>query len=370
MKILILMTSYKWLFSLREELVDGLLAAGHSLGISGPFDGAQDAFIQKGCVCHNTEVERRGTSVKADLALLFAYRKLIKQERPDLVLTFSVKSNIYGGMAARSRRVPAIISVTGLGSGLHGGGLLSNVLKRLYRAAVKGAGCVFFQNSSNLQLMKDWRILTEGQPVRLVSGSGVNLVKFAPLEYPPDSEGARFLFIGRLMKEKGLDELLTAFAAIREKHPGATLGILGADEENYLERLRALPEESRVVYHGETGDVRPFIADCHCVVLPSWHEGMANVLLEAAASGRPVIASNIPGCKETFDEGTSGLGCEPREAAGLQKAMEAFLRLPKGQRRLMGLAGRDKMVREFDRNKVIDAYLEEIEKVWKQRTAS
>ena len=115
MKILILLTSSKWLLSLREELVDGLLAAGHSLGISGPFDGAQDAFIQKGCVCHNTEVERRGTSVKADLALLFAYRKLIKQDRPDLVLTFSVKSNIYGGMAARSRGVPAIISVTGLG---------------------------------------------------------------------------------------------------------------------------------------------------------------------------------------------------------------------------------------------------------------
>lgn len=370
MKILILMTSYKWLLSLREELVDGLLKAGHSVAISGPFDGGEGAFLGKGCKCHDTAVERRGTSVKSDLALLLAYRKLIRLEKPDLVMTFSVKSNIYGGMAARFIKVPSIISITGLGSGLHGGGLLSKLLQRLYRIAMNGAGCVFFQNKSNLQFMREQAIVSPQQHVRLVSGSGVNLTRFTAGDYPASENGCSFLFIGRLMKEKGLDELLAAFSKIREKHPGASLGVLGADEENYLERLRGLPPGSGVTYHGETGDVRPYIAACHCVVLPSYHEGMANVLLEAAASGRPVIASRVPGCAETFDEGVSGLGCEPGDAVSLQKAMEAFLQLPHARRRLMGLAGHDKMVREFDRNGVLDAYLEEIGKVWKKQAAS
>lgn len=370
MNILILMTSYKSMLSVREELVDGLLAAGHAVSIAGPFDGNENAFIQKGCSCINLAVQRRGTSVRSDLKSLLSYRRVIRDTRPDLVMTFSIKANIYGGLAARLSGVPRLVSLTGLGSGLQNGGLLSKLLIFLYRVALRGAQCVFFQNGDNLRFMTEARVIFPGQRTRMISGSGVNLKRFAPADYPADSGECRLLFIGRLMKEKGLDELLAAFEAVRKEHPCVSLDILGADEEGYQKRLAGFPPQSNVCYHGEAADVRPYIQRCHCVVLPSYHEGMANALLEAAASGRPVIASRVPGCVETFEEGVSGLGCEPRDADSLARAMEEFIRLPHGQKRRMGLDGCDKMMREFDRGKVVKAYLEEIESVWKAKAAS
>ena len=370
MNILILMTSYKWLLALREELVDGLLSSGYGISILGPFDGNEKFFVEKGCDCHHLEVQRRGTSILADMKVFNTYHRLMKQIRPDVVMTFSIKANIYGALAARVLRIPRVVSISGLGSGLHGGGALARLLLFMYRISLKGASCIFFQNTHNLQFMRGHNLFPPRQHVRLISGSGVNLSKFQPVAYPADDLETRFLFIGRLMKEKGLDELLSAFQTLSRTHEGVRLDLLGLAEEDYTDKLRQAGGGGKAAYHGEQHDVRPYIARSHCVVLPSYHEGMANVLLEAAASGRPVIATRIPGCRETFDEGISGLGCEPRSAGDLARAMEEFVRLPHTKKQQMGLAGRAKMEREFDRRKVIDAYLEEIDKLRKERQTS
>lgn len=360
MRVLILVNSLKWLLTVREELVDSLLDEGAAVGIVGLFDGGETEFQRKGCSCYSLFMDRRGTNIFSDLKLVIGYRRTIRDFKPDVVLTFSIKANIYGLFALKNAHVPSIVTITGLGSGLLGTGALSKLVALMYKAALKNASCVFFQNTSNFAFMKNKGIIRNNQRTRLVSGSGVNLEKFAVQDYPSDGKGIRFLFVGRIMKEKGVGELLKAFEAMWASYPSTSLHILGFLEEDLKEHLNLATKSLPVFYHGEVKDVRPFIAESHCTVLPSYHEGMANVLLEAAASGRPVITSRIPGCEETFDEGISGFGCLPRNVASLQQAMERLVSLSNKQRKAMGIAGRGKMERKFDRKLVIKAYLDEV----------
>lgn len=366
MRILLLANNDIGLYRFRKELVSRL-AEDHDLILSFPPGRFTQAFKELGCRVVDTRVDRRGLNPFADFALFLRYLGLLSRVKPQAVLTYTIKPNIYGGLACRLKGIPQIANITGLGTAVESGGLLSKLILFMHKAGLKKARHVFFQNTRNRDRLVGGGVVTA--PSSLIPGSGVNLSE-NPLEpYPGDDQGVGFLFIGRIMKSKGVGELLKAFGALRKENAAVRLSMAGEPEKDYMDSLNALVD-SQVSYLGYRSDIHELIAGCHCVVLPSYHEGMANVLLEAAASGRPVIASRIPGCRETFDEGTSGLGCEPKDADSLQKAMEAFLKIPNGQRRLMGLAGRDKMVREFDRNKVIDAYLEEIEKVWNEKTAS
>lgn len=370
MKLAILISSYKSFRTMRDELADCLLAAGNSLIFVGPFDGEEQHFVEKGCQCINVPIQRRGTSLLADIKVLAAYRQILQQLQPEAVLTFSVKANTYGALMARWLKIPRIISITGLGSGFMQGGLLAQLLRALYKPAFKGAACVFFQNTANLAFMQKLGILKHGQRYRLISGSGVNLQRFQPTDYPADGEGIRFLFIGRVMREKGIKELTEAFEQLYQRKPHIHLDILGLMEEDYTDKIKQLCSHLPISYHGQVEDVRLNIAASHATVLPSYHEGMANALLESAAMARPVIASRVPGCIETFDEGVSGLGCAPRDAQSLTEAMSAFLNLSHNQRVQMGLAGRTKMEREFNRQKVIDAYLQEIDNIYEEQHAS
>ena len=357
MKLIVLSNKSSGLLSFRKEVIQKL-AENNEVLICTPDDDRADEFSEIGCRFQEVGFSRRGMNPLADLKLYSRYKKLLRAEKPDVVLTYTVKPNVYGGRAARKAKVPCIANVTGLGTSIEKGGLLSKITLSLYKIGLKKARCVMFQNASNKSLFEKRKIV--GKNARLIPGSGVNLVKHFFEDYPSEEDGIRFLFVGRVMKDKGIEELLAAIEKVHERRPDVSLDIVGRYEEDYKDRIEGLTGKGFVRFHGMHKDVHPFYKNAHCAVMPSYHEGMSNVLLEASATGRPVIATNVPGCRETFDEGVTGFGCEPKSADSLADAIEKFLALDRSDRERMGAAAREKMVREFDRNIVIEAYMEEI----------
>lgn len=362
-KILILANNDVGLYKFRKELLENLVE-NHEVYISLPDGKHISALEEIGCIFINTPIDRRGTNPITDLRLILHYRRIINKLKPDVVLTYTIKPNIYGGIACSLSHTSYIANVTGLGTSIENDGFMQKISLFLYKTGLKKASCVFFQNLPNRDLFKNKSIVTEN--ARTIPGSGVNLEQHRVEEYPPENEGIRFLFIGRVMKDKGIDELLDAATKVREKNSTIHFDLLGDTEENYTQRLKELEERKTIKYHGHQQDVHSFIKNSHATILPSYHEGTANVLLESASSARPVLASKVTGCIETFDEGISGLGFEVKNTESLINAIIKFVELPYDEKRAMGLAGRAKMEKEFDRNIVIRAYMEEIDVVMEQ----
>ena len=357
--ILILSNSDSGLYDFRKEVLKALMEKGFHVLVSVPDTGYVERIKALGCEYIPTAFERRGMNPFQDMKLLLFYRRLIKTHSP--VLTYTIKPNIYGGLAARLTGTPYLVNVTGLGTTLEHGGVLRKMIVLMYRTALKKASCVFFQNQGNRDFLVQRGCVTG--KTRVIPGSGVNLKEHLPQEYPADTP-VRFVSIMRLMKDKGIEELLTAAQRIHERHPDTLFQILGAYEEEtrqlYEPRVKALEEKGAIRYYGYRDDVPEFLKECQAVVHPSYHEGMSNVLLEAAATARPVLASAVEGCLDTFEEGRSGLAFAPQDADSLEAALESFLRLPYEKRREMGLCGRRFVEERFDRNFVVAAYLEEL----------
>ncbi len=359
--ILILSNSDSGLYDFRKEVLKALMEKGFHVLVSVPDTGYVERIKALGCEYIPTAFERRGMNPFKDMKLLLFYRRLIKTHSPAAVLTYTIKPNIYGGLAARLTGIPYLVNVTGLGTTLEHGGVLQKMIVLMYRTALKKASCVFFQNQGNRDFLVQRGCVTG--KTRVIPGSGVNLKEHLPQEYPADTP-VRFVSIMRLMKDKGIEELLTAAQRIHERHPDTLFQILGAYEEEtrqlYEPRVKALEEKGAIRYYGYRDDVPEFLKECQAVVHPSYHEGMSNVLLEAAATARPVLASAVEGCLDTFEEGRSGLAFAPQDADSLEAALESFLRLPYEKRREMGLCGRRFVEERFDRNFVVAAYLEEL----------
>ena len=359
--ILILSNSDSGLYDFRKEVLKALMEKGFHVLVSVPDTGYVERIKALGCEYIPTAFERRGMNPFQDMKLLLFYRRLIKTHSPAAVLTYTIKPNIYGGLAARLTGTPYLVNVTGLGTTLEHGGVLRKMIVLMYRTALKKASCVFFQNQGNRDFLVQRGCVTG--KTRVIPGSGVNLKEHLPQEYPADTP-VRFVSIMRLMKDKGIEELLTAAQRIHERHPDTLFQILGAYEEEtrqlYEPRVKALEEKGAIRYYGYRDDVPEFLKECQAVVHPSYHEGMSNVLLEAAATARPVLASAVEGCLDTFEEGRSGLAFAPQDADSLEAALESFLRLPYEKRREMGLCGRRFVEERFDRNFVVAAYLEEL----------
>jgi galacturonosyltransferase len=280
-------------------------------------------------------------------------------------LTYTIKPNIYGGFACRIFNIPHIANITGLGTAIENGGLLQKFLLMLYKSGLKKAACVFFQNESNKKYFEKNNIVMT--KVVLLPGSGVNLTQHSFEEYPDDSDGVRFLYIGRIMKDKGINELLEAIVIVKKAYPNVHFDIVGPCEEDYEIKLLEMDSQGLLSYYGEQESVHGFLKNAHALINPSYHEGMSNVLLEAAATGRPVLASNIPGCRETFEEAVSGFGFEAKSAESIKNTIIKFIELPYKRKKNMGLAARGKMEKEFDRTIVVDAYMQEIGKVMESR---
>lgn len=358
MKILILANNDEGLYKFRKELIQKLLKKNNTVYISLPDGKYVSKLSEMGCKFVDTEIDRRGINPKTDLKLLFFYRKIIKRVKPELVITYTIKPNIYGGLICRMFRIPYAVNITGLGTAFQRSGCIKTLVTFLYKIALKKAKVVFFENTENKEIMLDMGIVKEEQTC-VLNGAGVNLEEYTYCEYPSDEE-IRFLFIGRVMKEKGVDELFEAAKRIKSEYKNVYFDIVGPMEDDYKGKIDSLVQNGIIEYYGYQQDVKPFIAKCHCFVLPSWHEGMANTNLEAAAMGRPLITSRIHGCMEAVEDGVSGLLCEKENSENLYEVLKQFVQLSEEQKRAMGEAGRKRMERVFDKKTVVKRTLEKI----------
>lgn len=350
MKIAIIANSSKGLWGFRQDLIQALLQNNTVIAIT-PNNGMWDELAHIGCDMINVPVDRRGMNPIKDIDILLKYKEILKREKPDLVITYTVKPNVYGGLACRLAHIPYAVNITGLGTAFENGGLLKQIVVALYKVSCKKAKVVFFENEENRKIFIREKIVKESQTHRL-NGAGVNLDKYHVTEYP-EGEKIKFLFMGRVMAEKGVNELFEAMRKLIADGVDCELDVLGGYEEDYKAKIQECENEGWLHYHGYQKDVRPFIEKCHCFVLPSWHEGMANTNLESAASGRPVITSNIPGCMEAVVDGVSGFLAERKNADDLYRVMKKFAELPYEERKAMGLAGRNHMEDVFDKKKVV-----------------
>ena len=308
-------------------------------------------------------IDAKGVSPLNDLALALRYRVLLRRIGPDAFLGFTPKPNIYGSLAAQAGGVPAINTVTGLGTGFLTGRALQGLVSVLYRLAFRRSRRVFFHNSDDRDLFVGKGLVAAGQAA-VVAGSGIDLDFFAPVRRRPSREPLVFLFIGRFLRDKGVNEFIEAAAQVKRER-AAVFRMIGAIEDHPKGASRELVETAaargEVELAGTTDDVRPFIADADCVVLPSYREGLPRVLLEASAMATPVIASDVPGCRQAVDDRETGLLCEPRSASSLAAAMTAFACMTFDDRVAMGEKGRAKAEREFSQERVVAAYLDVLE---------
>lgn len=357
MTILVLTNNFGGLYSFRKEVMKAFVDEGHHVVISAPLDEKKAYFVEIGCKVIDTQFNRKGMNPLKDLGLLMRYVQLLKRVKPDMVLSYTIKPNLYGGMACQLCGVPQIANITGLGSAVEKPGWLQRLTILLYKIGLRKTHTVFFQNRANMEFCEEHGMVKSG--VKLIPGSGVNLQHHALQEYPLQSEPLRFIFISRLLREKGIEEYLTAAHEIKAKYPNTEFHILGVCEEDYAERLEKLQKDGIVIYHGSQSDVRPFIGQSCCMVHPSFYaEGMSNVLLESCAAGRPVITTDRPGCGEIVEDSINGLIVKQRDAYDVARKIEKFIHLPYEQKREMGLAARKKVECEFDRNIVVKAYLD------------
>jgi|GEM_PF-86810 len=361
MKILILVNHYNTLRIFRKELLTALHQQGHELVVSMPACDKENIDIIRSFGCRviiTKEMDRRSMNPIRDVFLLKSYLRLLKVELPDQVITFTIKPNIYGAMACKIRRVPHFVNVTGLGSAYQAhGGLMRRLVSFLYRISLDKADCVFFENIGNRDTLVQEKIVKLAQTV-VLPGAGVNLDEFKATAYPDDQDGIRFLFVGRIMKEKGVDELFYAIKKLKGIYPNLSFDFIGWYEDDYKTTVAALERDGIIQFHGFQPEVRPYIAQAHCVILPSWHEGMSNTLLESAAMCRPVITNAIHGCMEAVLDGTSGYLAKLQDADDLFQKMKQFVELPQEKRRQMGVAGRAHMAQVFDKKLVVARTIE------------
>ena len=357
--VMIIVNAVSNLVNFRHELILKLIEKGYGVIIVSPSGTELKTYEELGCKIIVQPVNRHGQNVLQDVVLMMKYFQYVWQWKPFCVLTYTIKPNLYGGFVSRILRVPYLINITGLGVAFTQQGFMTSAIIHMYRRVLKHAKCVFFQNKNNRQAFIRLKIPFYHSIV--LPGSGVNLSFYERQPYPLEDGVFRFIFISRIMKDKGIHEVVNAARILGKKYSNIEFHILGACEDGYESHMEKWSKEENIIYHGVQHDTRPFMRQCDCLIHPSYHEGMSNVCLEAAASGRPILASNIPGCQEIFDEGISGIGFEPRNVNALVKAIEHFMRIPYGERKRMGEKAREKVEEKFDRRFVIDAYMDEIE---------
>lgn len=354
----------------RGPIVSALLTDGHSVTVLAPPDDAAPALAEMGCRFIPLPMNASGLNPVSELVLLLRFYRIFRSERPDIVLGFTIKNNIFGAIAARWSGVPFIPNITGLGTAFLSGPMLMRLTEVLYKYAFKNLHVVFFQNTDDLSIFLRRRLADDRQ-ARLLPGSGINPDHFTLCALPPVGTPITFLMISRLIYDKGVHEYAEAAKLVKQEFPDARFRLLGPrDVENRTAvdetTLRTWVAEGHIEYEGAARDVRGHIEAAHCVVLPSYREGCPRTLMEAASMGRPVIASDVPGCRSVVDEGISGLFCEARNATSLAQAMRQFILMSDAARVKMGAAGRLKMEREFSESIVVSAYLDAI----KRATAS
>ena len=358
MKILVLSNLTSYTYNFRFEILSEFVKSGHEVTIACHNDNQtkQDALESLGCRMIEVPFNGKGTNPKEELKLLLTYRKLVKAERPDIMFSFTIKMNLYGGLAAKRAKVPYVPMITGLGE-LEKTGKLRSILLFLHKRVMPYAKAVVFQNQANMDFFKENGIACH--KAVLVPGSGINLEKFAYCEYPSEAEGLKFAFIGRLTVAKGILEFLEMAEMEKKLHPNLSFSIAGLCDDEFKERVDDLQKRGIVEYLGQVSDTRDLLKRIHCLVLPTFHpEGLSNVLLEACATGRPAICTSRPGCREVVQDNVNGLYCKAKDTGNLINVVDSFCSLSEQRHREMGIAGRKIVEERFDRSIVVGTYME------------
>lgn len=349
----------------RAGLLQALLAQNIKVIVLAPRDDCTPKLESMGIEFHDLLMDRNGTSPLAEMALLRRIYRFMRRERPDTVFSYTIKNNIYAGLACRRLGIPFIPNVTGLGPAFNDAGVLNHIIRLLYQQAFARASAVFFQNPEDRGEFLRARLVSAAR-ARLLPGSGVDLQAFRAAPLPSDESGPIFLMVSRILWDKGVGLFVEAAQHLRKIYPQAQFQLLGPIDENSRSAIpRAQIEdwhkEGAITYLGETQDVRPALTEAHCIVLPTWYrEGTPRILLEAAATARPVITTNIPGCRDAVEADVTGWLCRPQDVDALTEAMREFLNMPHSQRAAMGRSARARAEAAFDEEIVIQAYLDHL----------
>lgn len=353
------------IFNFRRGLIEALQQAGFHVVALAPPDEYSARLVELGVEFHPIEIDKQGASPTRDLMLLVRYYRALRAIRPNVFLGYTAKPNIYGSIAAHMLGIPVINNVSGLGTVFIKQGLLTRVVSNLYRLAFSRSATVFFQNDED-KAMFERKNIVSAKKTLLLPGSGINVSEFVPTRptFKP-GDPVRFLMIARLLWDKGVLEYVGAARQVRDQHPGACFQLLGfVDVPNRTAVSRADVEawvaEGVIDYLGHADDVRPFIAAADCIVLPSYREGLPRVLLEGAAMGKPLIASDVPGCRHVVQHGRNGLLCDVRNSASLAEMMLQMIRMEREERSMMGAAGRELVEQQFDEKIPVQLYLDAI----------
>lgn len=363
------------IYNFRSGLVRALAGAGYQVLAIAPEDAHSARLQELGCRFVPVDMSARGTSPLEDAKLFLNYRDILKRHRPSAFLGYTIKPNVYGSLAAQSLNIPVINNIAGLGVTFLKPGFFQTFIRSLYRLALRRSHTVFFQNQDDRQLFVNAG-LVQPELTELLPGSGVDLVRFAPADRKRGKHGRfSFLLVSRLLRSKGIAEYVAAAEAVRVFFPNAEFKIAGIIEkpqgdavrEDELQRWTA---SGAVTYLGALDDVRPALADADVVVLPTFYpEGTPRALLEAAAMAKPLIATNVPGCKAVLEHGNNGILIQPRDIGSLEDAMLRMLRMSDGELLAMGAASRRKAEAEFDERIVISRYLNAVQRALATRTA-
>lgn len=356
-RILLIANEYTTIVNFRMELVNALVGGGYTVAVALPLHERVAEIQTLGCEIYSLPIDRKSKNPIKDVMIVRHICKILKVFKPDMVFTFTIKPNVYGGIACALNHIPYVSTITGLGSSIQNGGVMQKISLFLYRLGLRNAHKVFFQNVANRDFLRNSKVYTGC--FEMIPGSGVNLDRFHLMEYPEGKE-INFVFVARVMKEKGIEEFFEAAEYIKSKYPYCNFHICGPCEGAYEIALKGLENRGIVVYHGMVSDMPRIYSFAHCIIHPSYHEGMANVLLESAACGKAIICSDINGCKEAVVDSVNGFLVDVKSIESLKQKLEQFVLLSHEERRAMGLAGRKKMEREFDRNIVVKKYLNEL----------
>ncbi len=355
-KILILANNDVGLYKFRKELIIELLKE-NEVYISLPYGELVDPLIELGCHFIDTPVDRRGMNPLTDIRLMNHYKHILKDIHPDLVITYTIKPNLYGGLMCRNSNIPYVVNITGLGTTFQKENLLKKFVCTFYKKALKKVKVVLFENETNRDIFVQNKLVPITK-THVLSGAGVNLQEYPFVEYPATDQDIHFLFIGRVMKEKGIDEFLEVASIIKKERKDIHFDIVGPMEDNYTDIINEYHNKDIIHYYGFQEDVKPFIKQAHCFVLPSYHEGMANTLLESASMGRPLLCSDIPGCKEAILD--NGYTFKSQDSKDLLKVIREFIELPYNTKVELGINSRRYMEKKFDKKIIVEETLKQI----------
>jgi len=366
-KTVVIAINTTWnIYNFRKGLIKALQKEGYNVVAISPKDEYASKLEEMGCKHYHIDISNKGTNPIDDIKLIFDYYKLFKEIKPSIILGYTIKPNIYGSFASKVANIPIVCNISGLGTVFLNDSISSSIAKYLYKIALKIPKKVFFQNPHDREVFIENR-LVDSNKTDILAGSGIDTNHFKPIEVNKNNDKIKFLLIARLIKDKGIYEYVEAAKIIKDKYKEKVkFSIIGAFYEHNPTSIKKKEldrwiQKGLIDYLGTTDNIQEIIAKYDCIVLPSYREGLSRVLLEASAMAKPIITTNVPGCKDIVEDGVNGFLCEVKNSKSLANVIEKFIKLDKVEKKKMGYKGREKAIKDYSEQVVINKYLEVID---------